>query len=51
MIRTATVITAGITAGLSFTFELAWLWLAAAALFAVAHSVLYVFLYKAIGRN
>ena len=50
-IRTAAVTTTGITAGLSFTFELAWLWLAAVVLFAVAHSFLYVILYKAIGRS
>ncbi|NBW76554.1 MAG: hypothetical protein EBR34_12260 [Sphingomonadaceae bacterium] len=51
MIRTALVATTGIAVGLSFEFKLGWLWLAAVGLFAVAHSFLYVILYKAMGRN
>ncbi|MBK9010374.1 hypothetical protein [Novosphingobium sp.] len=50
-LRTAVVAITGIAAGLSFTFKLGGLWLAAVALFAVAHTLLYVILYKVAGRN
>lgn len=50
-LRTAIVAITGIAAGLSFTFKLGWLWLAAVALFAVAHTLLYIILYKVVGRN
>lgn len=51
MIRTAFVATTGIAVGMSLAFKLGWLWLAAVGFFAVAHSFLYIILYKARGRN
>ena len=50
-LRTAAVAITGIAAGLAFTFKLGWLWLAAVALFAVAHTLIYAILYKTTGRN